>query len=115
MQQQVKVTFLVKIFVEIFRILQKKMHSRFFNFITQYFKLLILESGYTLNKFKKKFYLKGIKITITGKLKGKPRSHKYNCTVGSVPIQTISHNIDYAKQHAFTIYGVFGIKLWVYR
>jgi hypothetical protein len=115
LQQQIKATFLVKIFVEIFRILQKKMHSKFFNFISQYFKLLILESGYTHNKLKKNFNLKGLKITINGKLKGKPRSHKYTYTTGSVPIQTIHYNIDYAKEHAFTIYGVFGIKLWVFR
>ena len=91
------------------------MHSKFFNFLSLYFKLLLLESGYSLNKRKKNFNLKGIKIIITGKLKGKPRSHKYINTFGSVPIQSINCNIDFAKQHAFTIYGVFGIKLWLYK
>lgn len=88
------------------------MHSKFFNFLSQYFKLIVLESGYSTQK--KTFKLKGLKIIITGKLKGKPRSHTYINTYGSVPIQTIACGIDYAKQHAFTIYGVFGIKLWLY-
>ena len=115
LKQKIQANFLIKIFAEIFRILQKKMHSKFFNFISKYFKLLISESGYSFNKLKKNFNLKGIKIAINGKLKGKPRSSNYIHTVGSVPIQTISYNIEYAKTHAFTIYGVFGIKLWVYR
>jgi hypothetical protein len=110
--QKIKAAFLVKVLVEIFRFLQKKMHSKFFNFLSQYFKLIVLESGYSNQK--KTFKLKGLKIIITGKLKGKPRSHTYINTYGSVPIQTISCGIDYAKQHAFTIYGVFGIKLWLY-
>lgn len=115
LNQKIKASFLVKIFVEIFRFLQKKMHTKFFNFLSQYFKLLVLESGYSRNKLKKTFNLKGLKVIITGKLKGKPRSHKYINTFGSVPIQTIDCSIDYAKQHAFTIYGVFGIKLWLYK
>jgi hypothetical protein len=115
LKQKIQATFLIKIFAEIFRILQKKMHSKFFNFISKYFKLLISESGYSFNKQKKIFNLKGIKIVINGKLKGKPRSSNYIHTVGSVPVQTLNYNIEYAKTHAFTIYGVFGIKLWVYR
>jgi len=115
LKQKIQANFLIKIFAEIFRILQKKMHSKFFNFISKYFKLLISESGSSFNKLKKNFNLKGIKIAINGKLKGKPRSSNYIHTAGSVPIQTINYNIEYAKTHAFTIYGVFGIKLWVYR
>jgi hypothetical protein len=115
LKQKVQVTFLIKIFAEIFRILQKKMHSKFFSFISKYFQLLITESGYTYTNSKKRFNLKGIKIAINGKLKGKPRSSTYIQTIGSVPAQTINYHIEYAKTHAFTIYGVFGIKLWVYR
>ena len=115
LKQKIQAGFLIKIFAEIFRILQKKAHSKFFNFIIKYFKLLISESNYTLKGSKKIFSLKGLKIIINGKLKGKPRSSNYIYTAGSVPIQTLNYNIEYSKTHVFTIYGVFGIKLWVYR
>jgi hypothetical protein len=115
LKQKIQANFLIKIFAEIFRILQKKMHSKFFNFISKYFKLLISEAGAPFDKLKKNLNLKGIKLVINGKLKGKPRSSNYIYTAGSVPVQTINYNIDYAKTHAFTIYGVFGLKLWVYR
>jgi hypothetical protein len=115
LKQKIHANFLIKIFAEIFRILQKKMHSKFFNFLSKYFKLLISEFGFPFNKLKKNFNLKGIKFVINGKLKGKPRSSNYILNVGSVPIQSINYNIEYAKTHAFTIYGVFGIKLWIYR
>jgi hypothetical protein len=115
LKQKIQATFLIKIFAEIFRILQKKLHSKFFNFITKYFKLLISESNYILKNSKKIFNLKGLKFVINGKLKGKPRSSNYIYTAGSVPIQTIKYNIEYAKTHVFTIYGVFGIKFWIYR
>ena len=115
LKQKIQANFLIKIFAEIFRILQKKMHSKFFNFISKYFKLLISEAASTFANLKKNFTLKGIKLVINGKLKGKPRSSNYIYTAGSVPVQTINYNIEYAKTHAFTIYGVFGFKLWVYR
>lgn len=107
LKQKIKAKFLLKNLVDIFRMLQKKLHSKFLNFISQYFKLLILESSFLAVN------LKGLKLVISGKLKGKPRSTKYIYSVGSVPIQTLSCNIDYAKGHAFTIYGVFGFKLWI--
>lgn len=54
-------------------------------------------------------------MVINGKLKGKPRSSTFNKVFGSVPIQSLSLDIEYAQAHAFTLYGVFGIKLWVFR
>ncbi len=109
-ENKIKITFFIKIIVEMFRILQKKRHGRFLGFITMYFKSLIANKSY------KKFNtILGIKIIISGKLKGKPRSNTFNKTFGSVPIQTLNSIIEYSKSHAFTIYGVFGIKIWVFR
>ena len=113
LDNKINIKFLVNIISEIFRILQKKKHSKFFIFITKYLNLLVS------NPFKKHYdhssNLLGIKFVINGKLKGKPRSTSYTYTAGKVPIQLLNSNIDYAKSHAFTIYGVFGIKLWAYR
>lgn len=112
LKQKISTKFLLKNLVDIFRMLQKKLHAKFLNFVSHYFKLLLFESK---NLFFNKFNLKGLKFIIAGKLKGKPRSTKYIFTTGRVPIQTMDCIIDYAKDHAFTIYGVFGFKLWLYR
>lgn len=112
LDNKISIKFLVTIIAEIFRILEKKKHSKFFIFITKYLNLLVS------NPFKKPYNynsnLSGIKFVINGKLKGKPRSTSYTFTAGKVPIQSLNSNIDYAKSHAYTIYGVFGIKLWAY-
>ena len=109
-ENKITITFFIQIFVEIFRILQKKRHAKFFIFIIHYFNLILLN-----NKFVKSNTLLGIKLMVSGKLKGKPRSSHFNKVVGAVPIQTISCNISFAQAHAYTVYGVFGIKLWISR
>ena len=58
--------------------------------------------------------LKGIKFTISGKLKGKQRSNWSSFTLGRVPIQSLNTQIDFAKAHCYTLTGVFGLKLWVF-
>jgi len=88
------------------------MHSKFFIFINKYFNFLLSSSLNLCSSFSR---LLGIKFCINGKLKGKPRSSNYMFVAGTVPIQSLSASIDYSKAHAFTIYGVFGIKIWVYR
>ena len=34
--------------------------------------------------------------------------------LGSIPLQTIDANIQYAKVSAKTTYGIIGIKIWIY-
>lgn len=111
LENKIEIKFFITIICEIFRILQKKMHSKFFIFINKYFHFLVSNP---LKSFSKSNLL-GIKFCINGKLKGKPRSNNYMFVAGSVPIQSVNAAIDYCKSHAFTIYGVFGIKIWVFR
>jgi len=68
-----------------------------------------------LPKSPKGLRIKGLKFLIQGKLKGKPRSKSFLYTVGRIPVQTVTANIDFAKSHVFTIYGVFGMKLWIFK
>lgn len=115
---KISVNFYIRIIVEIFRILQKKRHAKFFIFIDKFFKYILdlLSYDFVGNSRRARVSnLLGIKIKISGKLKGKPRSNHYSKIFGNVPIQTISSPISYAKAHANTVYGVFGIQLWVYR
>ena len=57
----------------------------------------------------------GIKFTINGKLQGKARATGSFLQEGSIPIQTLSANIEYFQVTTFTLLGTFGLKMWVYR
>lgn len=54
--------------------------------------------------------IKGLKFSIKGKLKGKPRKKKLQILVGNVPCQQIKHPVDFAKTHVYNRYGAFGLK-----
>lgn len=109
-ENNIKASFFITILSEIFRILQKKKHTKFLFFLDKYFKSLIL-----LNTPTNASSLLGIKFIISGKLKGKQRKSKSIINCGQIPIQSLHKQIDFAKLHAFTVYGTFGLKLWVYR
>lgn len=59
------------------------------------------------------YYINGLKLIVNGKIKGKLRASFSCIKIGSVPIQTISKNIDFAQLHIYTLYGAFGLKIWV--
>jgi hypothetical protein len=112
-QNNISLKFFIQIFTEMFRILQKQKHSRFLFFIKNFFDFLI-NSTYCKNN-KDLCNIKGIKFILSGKIKGKARSSHYNIVLGQIPIQSLNKNIEFSKAHAFTVYGVFGLKFWVYR
>lgn len=58
---------------------------------------------------------KGIKIVLSGRIRGAEigRTEKY--TRGSVPTQTLRADIDYAQVPALTKSGYIGVKVWIYR
>ncbi|MFA4992184.1 MAG: 30S ribosomal protein S3 [Candidatus Omnitrophota bacterium] len=57
----------------------------------------------------------GIRIRCAGRLDGAEiaRSEKY--MQGKVPLQTIKADIDYGFSEAHTVYGLIGVKVWVYK
>lgn len=59
--------------------------------------------------------VKGVKIKVGGRLNGVDiaRSETYNA--GTVPLHTLRADIDYATCEADTMYGVIGVKVWIYR
>ncbi len=59
---------------------------------------------------------KGIKIRVSGVLSGGntiARSEVYS--EGSIPTQTLRANVDYAQVDCKRIFGVIGIKVWIYK
>lgn len=57
--------------------------------------------------------INGVKILISGRFNGAPRARTNIITVGSVPIQTLKVNVDYAQSVAYSSNGTFGIKVWI--
>jgi small subunit ribosomal protein S3 len=57
----------------------------------------------------------GIKIQVSGRLNGAEMARSEWIREGRVPLQTLRADIDYATKEANTIYGVLGIKIWLFK
>ena len=85
-----------------FTILKK--HNHFLIFLKRILTILIN------SKFSK---IKGIKIIINGRFNGAPRAKNRLISIGNIPIQTISKQINYYQTTSYTKNGTFGIKTWI--
>lgn len=59
--------------------------------------------------------VQGIKIQVSGRLNGAEMARSEWIREGRVPLQTLRANIDYATKEANTIYGILGIKVWLFK
>jgi len=109
-QGKVTVDYYIVLLAQIFRSLAKRLHTQFFTFLKILFKTLVIDVT-TLNF--KIINFSGIKCVISGKLQGKARATKCLIVEGSVPTQTLSKNLYFAKVHTYTLLGAFGFKIWV--
>nr|CUR02658.1 rps3 [Acacia formidabilis] len=57
---------------------------------------------------------KGVQVQIAGRVDGKERASVHWIREGRVPLQTIRAKIDYCSYTVRTIYGVLGIKIWIF-
>jgi small subunit ribosomal protein S3 len=57
----------------------------------------------------------GIKIQVSGRLNGAEMARSEWIREGRVPLQTLRADIDYATKEARTIYGILGIKVWLFK
>lgn len=62
-----------------------------------------------------KFGALGIKVSVAGRLGGVEMARTETYKEGSIPLHTLKANIDYAHVEANTIYGIIGVKVWIYR
>jgi small subunit ribosomal protein S3 len=58
--------------------------------------------------------MKGIKIQVSGRLNGVEIARSEWKRDGRVPLHTLRAKIDYIHQPAATIYGIIGIKVWLF-
>lgn len=59
--------------------------------------------------------IEGIKIQISGRLNGAEIARTEWVREGRVPLHTLRADIDYDYKTAQTIYGVIGIKVWIFK
>lgn len=58
---------------------------------------------------------RGIKIQVSGRLNGAEIARSEWVRDGRVPLHTLRADIDYVHRTAKTIYGILGIKVWIFR
>ncbi|NEN94951.1 MAG: 30S ribosomal protein S3 [Moorea sp. SIO3I7] len=59
--------------------------------------------------------VQGIKVQVGGRLNGAEIARSEWTREGRVPLHTLRANIDYSYKTAQTIYGILGIKVWVFK
>lgn len=59
--------------------------------------------------------VKGIKVTVSGRLDGAEIARSESYHEGSIPLQTLRADIEYGFAEAHTTFGVIGIKCWIYK
>jgi len=57
----------------------------------------------------------GVKVICGGRLSGAEIARSEVQKLGSIPLQTLDANVDYATATARTTYGAIGIKVWIYK
>jgi len=69
----------------------------------------------TLSKIMASKGVKGVKIALSGRLDGNEIARAEHMEQGSLPLQTLRANIDYARATAHTTYGTIGVKVWIFK
>lgn len=59
--------------------------------------------------------VKGVRVSIAGRLGGAEMSRREEIKKGRIPLQTFRADIDYAHTEAILPYGVIGVKVWIYK
>lgn len=59
--------------------------------------------------------VKGVKIQVSGRLNGAEIARSEWFREGRVPLQTLRADIDYSYRTAKTIFGIIGIKVWLFK
>ncbi len=59
--------------------------------------------------------VEGIKVQVSGRLNGAEIARSEWTRDGRVPLHTLRADIDYAYRTARTIYGILGVKVWVFK
>ena len=81
-----------------------KRHKFFFAFLKQTLTVLINSNSSKV---------RGIKISIKGRINGVPRAKSKRIVIGDIPVQSLNVSIDYSQLTVHNSNGSYGIKVWV--
>ncbi len=59
--------------------------------------------------------VKGVRITVSGRLGGADMSRSEDLKKGQIPLQTLRADIDFKRASAHMSYGTIGVKVWIYK
>ena len=120
----------IRNFIRFLQIKTKKNFSISINFIKNPFEDANLIAKYIADQLEKRIpfrravkqtikkvqrtEMKGIKVEVSGRLNGIEIARSEWKRDGRVPLHTLNAKIDYTHQRAETIYGVIGIKVWLF-
>ncbi|OHA06930.1 MAG: 30S ribosomal protein S3 [Candidatus Sungbacteria bacterium RIFCSPLOWO2_01_FULL_47_10] len=68
-----------------------------------------------LEKVSSQKEVKGVKISISGRLDGSEMARYEWLKSGRIPLQTIRADLDFGQREALTKYGIIGVKVWIYK
>lgn len=83
---------------------ERKSYNKFFIFI--HFLLSYLLKHNVIQ-------MKGLKIQLKGKSNGAPRAKRFLFSEGTLCVQPKTSKIDYFCSTSYTVYGTFGVKVWI--
>jgi small subunit ribosomal protein S3 len=58
---------------------------------------------------------KGVRIQLSGRLDGSEMSRTEWLRKGSIPLQTLRADVDFARDTALLPYGTIGVRVWIYK
>ena len=103
-QNKISTEFFTITIGSLFGLLRKKNHNKFFSFLEFLLGIILNQNSNLI----------GIKTLFSGRISGKTMASSKIVSQGKVAIQCLNKNIIFQKVHIYTIYGVFGLKLWVH-
>lgn len=59
--------------------------------------------------------IQGIKVSVSGRLGGAEIARTEWAKEGRIPLQTIRADVDYGVAKSFTMMGIIGVKVWIFR
>jgi small subunit ribosomal protein S3 len=68
-----------------------------------------------LDKIEASKGVQGAKIEVSGRLGGAEMSRKEWLSRGKIPLHTLRADIDFARYEAKTVYGLIGVKVWIFK
>lgn len=103
-EKNISTRLFLKLLGVIFKNLTKRQHNKFLLFVLILFKQVLKISKNNIH---------GLKMILNGKIQGKTRANTKKITCGRPTKTTVRALTIIETIHVYTIYGVFGLQIWV--